>query len=190
MSGLISAPVFFETFPAVDPAHQNQGASKAALQQAFYVAIYEIGCLVGALFALGYGDKLGRRRMIMTGSWVMLIGVLIQVTAFAGHHSGTQFIIGRIVTGLGNGANTATIPTWHAETSKSHNRGLLVCIEASTIAFGTAIAVSTDRITDLFKVLIFRFSLSIGSTLLSLLTLPVSVGEFQLLSNVFSPSCF
>lgn len=43
MSGLITAPVFFETFPAVDPLHLNQGASKAAIQQALYVAIYEIG---------------------------------------------------------------------------------------------------------------------------------------------------
>lgn len=38
------------------------------------------------------------------------------------------------------GLNTATIPSWQAECSKSHNRGLLLCIEASTIAFGTVIA--------------------------------------------------
>ena len=36
--------------------------------------------------------------------------------------------------------NTSTIPSWVAETSRSHNRGLLVCIEASMIATGTAIA--------------------------------------------------
>lgn len=38
------------------------------------------------------------------------------------------------------GLNTATIPSWQAECSKPHNRGLLLCIEASTIAFGTVIA--------------------------------------------------
>lgn len=38
------------------------------------------------------------------------------------------------------GLNTATIPSWQAECSKPHNRGLLICIEASTIAFGTVIA--------------------------------------------------
>lgn len=37
-----------------------------------------------------------------------------------------------------------TIPTWHAETAKSHNRGLLVCIEAATISTGTAIAYWVD----------------------------------------------
>lgn len=36
--------------------------------------------------------------------------------------------------------NTATIPSWVAECSKAHNRGFLVCIEASTVAVGTVIA--------------------------------------------------
>ena len=36
------------------------------------------------------------------------------------------------------------MPTWNSEASRSHNRGLLVCIEASTIAFGTMIAYWVD----------------------------------------------
>jgi MFS family permease len=51
---------------------------------------------------------------------------------------------GRTVTGLGNGANTSTIPSWVAETSKAHNRGFLICMEASTVAVGTAIAYWLD----------------------------------------------
>ncbi|ORY86029.1 general substrate transporter [Leucosporidium creatinivorum] len=142
MSGLISAPQFLDTFPDCDP--ELQGAEHAATMQAFYVAIYEVGCLAGAIFALGYGDRLGRLRMMKIASYVMMVGVLIQVTAFAGHKAAAQFIIGRVITGLGNGANTATIPTWHAETAKSHNRGLLVCIEAAMISSGTAIAYWVD----------------------------------------------
>lgn len=49
-------------------------------------------------------------------------------------------MIGRIVTGVGNGLNTATVPSWQAECSKAHNRGLHICIEASMIATGTVIA--------------------------------------------------
>lgn len=74
------------------------------------------------------------------GAFVMVIGTIIQVTAFRGYDAPAQFCVGRVVTGVGNGVNTATIPTWQAETSKSHNRGLLVCIEASMIATGTVIA--------------------------------------------------
>ncbi|KAI7519506.1 general substrate transporter, partial [Hortaea werneckii] len=55
-----------------------------------------------------------------------------------------QFIIGRTVTGVGNGINTSTIPTYQAECSKSANRGLLICIEGGTIAIGTMIAYWID----------------------------------------------
>lgn len=36
--------------------------------------------------------------------------------------------------------NTSTIPTYQAECSRTSNRGLLICIEGATIAFGTLIA--------------------------------------------------
>ncbi|KAK4702689.1 hypothetical protein P7C70_g3532, partial [Phenoliferia sp. Uapishka_3] len=120
MSGLISGDEFIKTFPSCDAA--IVGATRASLWQATYVSLYEIGC----------------------GAYVMLFGVLIQVTAFKDHKAAEQFVIGRIITGVGNGMNTATIPTWHAETAKSHNRGLLVCIEASMIASGTAVAYWID----------------------------------------------
>lgn len=48
-----------------------------------------------------------------------------------------QFVVGRIVTGLGNGMNTSSIPTYQAECAKTKNRGLLICIEGGSIAFGT-----------------------------------------------------
>ncbi|KAL8287655.1 hypothetical protein RQP46_003513 [Phenoliferia psychrophenolica] len=142
MSGLITGPQFIETFPACDEA--VQGASRASLLQATYTSIYELGCLVGAVFALMYGNKLGRRRMIQVGAYIMILGVIIQITAIKGHQAGLQFCIGRVITGIGNGMNTSTIPSWVAETSRSHNRGLLVCIEASMIATGTAIAYWVD----------------------------------------------
>jgi len=93
----------------------------------------------------------------------MILGTLIQITAFRGRWELGQFIIGRIITvwrhvwgeifsvisdswlqGIGNGANTSSIPVWQAETSKSHNRGLLICIEAAMIAVGTVIAYWLD----------------------------------------------
>lgn len=94
------------------------------------------------------GEKMGRRRMMATGGVIMIIGTVISVTAFGpGDPSGrgnaggfAQFIISRIITGIGNGMNTATIPSWVAESSKAHNRGFLICVEASTVAVGTVIA--------------------------------------------------
>ncbi|GAA5911955.1 sugar porter family MFS transporter [Sporobolomyces salmoneus] len=142
MSGIISAQTFFDTFPACDPA--VQGAYQASILQALYVAIYEVGCLGGAIFALMCGDLLGRRKMIFSGAMVLTLGVLIQVLCFDGHWAGGQFIIGRIVTGLGTGFLTSTIPTWHAECAKAKSRGFAVFIEAAMISTGTMIAYWVD----------------------------------------------
>lgn len=90
------------------------------------------------------GDRLGRRRAINAGAAIMCVGVIIQVTAFKDKKAFAQFTIGRIITGIGNGINTSTIPTYQAECSRSTNRGLLICIEGGTIAFGTLISYWID----------------------------------------------
>ena len=71
----------------------------------------------------------------------MIIGVIIQIcTVPVGSCATAQFIIGRCITGIGNGINTSTVPTYQAECSKSHNRGKLICIEGGNVAIGTLIA--------------------------------------------------
>lgn len=96
------------------------------------------------MFILWFGDRLGRRKSVMLGAFIMILGVLIQVTSFPGHMPLAQFIVGRVVTGVGNGINTSTIPTYQAECSRTTNRGLLICIEGGVIAFGTLIAYWID----------------------------------------------
>jgi MFS family permease len=135
MSGIISANDFNAYFPQT---------KNDTTWQAFVTAIYEVGCLLGAIFQLTMGDRIGRRRAIILGAGIMIIGVIIQVTAIYGSHATVQFIIGRTVTGIGNGINTSTIPTYQAECSRSTNRGLLICIEGGIIAFGTLIAYWID----------------------------------------------
>ncbi|KAI5795345.1 general substrate transporter [Peziza echinospora] len=131
MSGLITAPEFNAAIPETKDNPTNQG---------LVTAIYEVGCLAGAVFILCAGDRLGRRRSIILGATVMILGTILQCTVYAGYSSYAQFIIGRIVTGVGNGMNTSAIPSYQAECSRSKNRGLLICIEGATIAFGTLIS--------------------------------------------------
>lgn len=102
------------------------------------------GCLFGAIWALLFGEWMGRRWMIISGASVMIVGVIIQVTAWWGQLQLVQFIFGRVITGIGNGMNTSTIPTYQAECSKTSNRGLLICIEGGVIAIGTMIAYWID----------------------------------------------
>ncbi|KAL0254528.1 hypothetical protein SLS55_010005 [Diplodia seriata] len=122
MSGIIGAAPFNDYFEETKDNKTYQG---------FVTAIYEV-------------DRLGRKRGIIAGAIIMIVGVVIQVSAVKPHHHMAQFIIGRTITGIGNGINTSTIPTYQAECSKSTNRGLLICIEGGVIAFGTMIAYWID----------------------------------------------
>lgn len=135
MAGLITAPAFNNVFEATRDNSTMQGT---------VTAIYEIGCLMGAMSILGVGDLLGRRKAIILGGVIMVVGVIIQITAMAGATHLAQFIVGRVVMGVGNGINTSTIPTYQAECSRTSNRGLLICIEGGVIAFGTLIAYWID----------------------------------------------
>lgn len=55
MSGIISAGPFNDYFPSTRDNSVYQG---------FVTAIYEIGCLIGAIFILTFGDRTGRRRAV------------------------------------------------------------------------------------------------------------------------------
>lgn len=68
----------------------------------------------------------------MTGCTIMTIGAIIMSSSY--HLE--QFIIGRIITGIGNGINTSTVPTWQSESAKSHDRGKFVMIEGALITGG------------------------------------------------------
>lgn len=133
MSGIITEPIFLKTFPMMD-----QKVKSGAIQ-ALVVAVYELGCLLGALGIVGFGDKLGRRRAILVGAGIMLIGATLQTTSFGL----AQLIIGRIVTGVGNGMNTSTIPVWQSEVAPPKIRGFLVLFEGALITAG--IGKTSDR---------------------------------------------
>lgn len=66
----------------------------------------------------------------------MSIGAILQCTSF----DLPQFIIGRIITGVGNGMNTSTVPTWQSESSKSSDRGKMVMIEGMLITAGITLS--------------------------------------------------
>ncbi|KAG2038243.1 hypothetical protein BDR03DRAFT_954912 [Suillus americanus] len=133
MSSLITGNQFEATFPevVVEASHPNH-----ATLQSFTIAIYEVGCLFGALSNLWVGDKLGRRRTIFVGGSIMIIGAILQTTAFSFSH----LIVARIFTGYGNGLITSTVPTYHAELSPSAKRGRMIMMEGTLIVVGVTIA--------------------------------------------------
>lgn len=100
------------------------------------VSIYDIGNMVGCLATAVWGGKLGRKKAILVGCSIAIIGAVIQAASY----SVPQLIVARIITGIGNGMNSATIPTWVAETAKSNSRGELVAAQLSIAVFGIVIS--------------------------------------------------
>lgn len=142
MGGILTMPIFLDAFPTINPeaALDEAGRSQRAENQGIAVASYNLGCFLGAVITIWIGNPLGRKRMIILGTSVMVIGAILQASATTIPH----FIIGRIITGLGNGGNTSTVPTWQSETSAAHKRGKLVMIEGALITCGIMISYWID----------------------------------------------
>lgn len=142
MGGLLTLPSFVSTFPAIDTT-TTSGSSATSHQstlQGVTVGLYEIGCFMGAISVLWLGDLLGRRPIIWIGTIFMIIGAAIQCSSF----SLAQLIVGRIVTGIGNGMHTSTIPVWQSECSPPHKRGMLIMIEGALITGGICMSYWID----------------------------------------------
>ncbi|KAF2471210.1 general substrate transporter [Lindgomyces ingoldianus] len=142
MGGLLTLPSFLEHFPQINTANPPPGSTKshASNIQGITVGGYTLGCFFGAVATIWLGNLLGRKRTIMVGSSIMIAGAAIQASSF----SLGQLLPGRLITGFGNGMNTSTVPTWQAETSKSHRRGQMVMIEGSLIVFGVMLSYWID----------------------------------------------
>jgi MFS family permease len=146
MGGLLTLPAFTSVFPQIDTTDEglrglspSQATHKTTIN-GITVASYNVGCFCGAIACIWIGDILGRRKTIFLGSAIMVVGATLMASSF----SLAQFIVGRVITGMGNGLNTSTVPTWQSECSKSHRRGQLVMIEGALITGGICISYWID----------------------------------------------
>ncbi|KAB8068691.1 hexose carrier protein [Aspergillus leporis] len=142
MAGLLNGDEFVNSFPILKMPENPTASQKHYIDviRGAVTSCYELGCFFGALFSMFFGNGLGRTRLIFMGASILIIGALLTTVCFTGKWEVGQFVIGRVVSGIGNGMNTATIPVWQSECSGAHNRGFLVCFEGAMIAGGTFIA--------------------------------------------------
>jgi MFS family permease len=147
MNGLLTLPSFTATFPAINTSTHELKAKHSTLEGRPHmisvvcyaniltgtaVALYEVGAAIGALSCFFLGDYYGRKRPTIGAAIAVLIGVVLQATSF----QLAQLIVARIVTGLGVGAFTATLPTWVGESAEADHRGWLIMLEGSGAIFG------------------------------------------------------
>lgn len=137
IGGLLNYPSFNKYFPEIDTANVT-GVVKAnnAKAQGTVVAIYTIGCLIGALGITQIGNRIGRRKSLIIAAAIAALGLIIQCSSF----SISQLVVGRIISGFGNGGVNAVVPVWQSECTAPKSRGKNVVIIGIFISSGIAAA--------------------------------------------------
>jgi len=136
MSGIITGPYFKDYFN--QPSRAEIGTM---------VAILEIGALVASLCVGQIGDMIGRRKTILYGALIFIVGGACQTFATGM----PMMLLGRIVAGLGVGALSTIVPVYQSEISPPHNRGKLACIEFSGNIFGYMCSVWVDYFSSFIE---------------------------------------
>lgn len=111
------------------------------------VAILEIGALISSLAVGRIGDTIGRRRTILYGSLIFVVGGAFQTFS----NDLKMMMVGRIIAGLGVGALSTIVPVYQSEISPPHNRGKLACVEFTGNITGYAASVWVDYFCSFIK---------------------------------------
>ncbi|CAH0056181.1 unnamed protein product [Clonostachys solani] len=162
-----------ELFPQIDTIHTTGSArSTNSTGKGAVIASFQIGALIGALSCLFIGDILGRRKTIFLAALFTLIGQVLQVSAY----NLIQFVVGRIIIGIGVGEISVAIPVWQAECSSAQHRGRDVITAGIFMCLGYALCNWLD----------FGFSRIPNSTLEWRLPLVLSIApSLTMLGGIF-----
>lgn len=112
-SGVLISDDFLNHFPRVKADANVSGITSSC---------FSLGAFCGAIFAFTFGEKVGRKRTIIVGSFLNIIGAILQVASFWL----PMLIIGRIINGFGMGMTSSTCPLYQAECTTAKYRGRLV----------------------------------------------------------------
>lgn len=116
------------------------------------VAVYYLGCSVGAVLFSSFSDHYGRKNAIFASLAAASAGNLIMFLAGLGgwtQHAIHMFWVGRVVMGLGVGGIDAVIPVYSSELSSDHARGKALAQEFQMNIFGLNMAFGINlAVTD------------------------------------------
>lgn len=104
------------------------------------IAILEIGALFSSFIAGRVGDIVGRRRTIRYGSFIFVVGGLVQATSV----NIVNLSLGRLIAGIAIGFLTTIIPCYQSEISPPDDRGFYACLEFTGNIIGYASSIWVD----------------------------------------------
>ncbi|KAM5369061.1 hypothetical protein ACJZ2D_009156 [Fusarium nematophilum] len=118
LGGLVAQPSFLDAIDNPSPSFLG-----------LIVALYNVGCLIGCIITALIGNRWGRRKIIIWGCAIMIVGGIIQSATYGA----VQLIVGRLISGVGNGMNTSIVPVYVSECSHARNRGRSVATQLSIV---------------------------------------------------------
>lgn len=139
MGGVLELRNFADQFPDID-IKTAVNRSHASTVQGLTVAAYAIGVFLGTLSCIWLGDRLGRRRTIMTGASIQILGSVLMSSSILLN----MLITSRIILGFGTGVLLATIPLWQSEISPAKKRGAHVGMKGIFSGLGCALSLFLD----------------------------------------------
>lgn len=104
------------------------------------IALYTVGGIFGALSCVYLGDLLGRKKVIFWTNFITIIGTILMATSF----DFAQFIVARLILGLGIGGYVATVPVWQSEITPPEKRGRNVVTDGIFVGAGVTLALWID----------------------------------------------
>ncbi|KAH9907178.1 putative sugar transporter [Xylariomycetidae sp. FL2044] len=117
-AGVLVSPDFQDLFP------QTRDGNVSGIVTSCFL----LGAFFGAIFAFVLGDVFGRKKTIVIGHALNLVGAILQSLAW----SLPQLVVGRVVNGFGIGMTSTMSPVYLAECARSGLRGRLLVIGASS----------------------------------------------------------
>ncbi|PVZ97767.1 hypothetical protein BB558_006265 [Smittium angustum] len=112
------------------------------------VSFFTLGAFLGSLVSGQTADRLSRKRTIILGSLIFVVGSIVQGAA----PSRAALVTGRLINGLSIGFLSHTVPTYQSELSAPEIRGRMISLQQWAITWGILIAfwigVGTSSITS------------------------------------------
>lgn len=138
--GVCSGILTFQTF-------QMFFNHPTATEIGLVISILEIGAMVSSLLVSRVLDLIGRKRTILLGTFIFIVGGCFQSFAF----NLWFFGVGRVLSGFGVGVLSTMVPLYQCEISPSEERGKLVCGEFTGNITGYFLSVWVDYFCYFFQ---------------------------------------
>ncbi|KZT05688.1 general substrate transporter [Laetiporus sulphureus 93-53] len=114
----------------------DQMGNPSTIMVSTITALYDVGAFFGAIVAAFTAEPLGRKRTLITGATIVLIGAILMGSCV----ERIQMMVARIVAGFGVGYITSVTPVYQSEVTLPEHRGWQVCCQLTSMLGGLMLA--------------------------------------------------